>query len=140
MIPAAASAQASDMVELTRTVLRADKKVVLAENMWLTEAESEAFWPIYNVYEAELSKINGRVIKLLKDYAENFDTLSDEQAEDIIDENFSIKKKKLSLRKKYAGKFGKVIPQKKVFRFIQLEIIIESLVNYSISANLPYME
>lgn len=135
-----AMAQVSDMVELTRTVLRAEKKVVFAENMWFTDAESKAFWPVYNEYEAELSKINDRVIKLLKEYADTFDTLSDAQAKKIVDETFDIRKKKLSLRKSYANKFAKVIPQKKVFRFFQLDYAIEALVNYSIAADLPYME
>jgi DNA-directed RNA polymerase subunit F len=128
------------MVELTRTVMRAEKKAVFAENMWMSDAEGKAFWPVYNEYEAELSKINNRVIELLSEYAETFDTLSDAQAKEMIDEVFSIRKKKLSLRKSYAKKFAKVIPQKKVFRFFQLEYAIESLVNFSIAADLPYME
>ena len=120
--------------------MRAEKKVVFAENLWLSDAEGKAFWPVYNEYEAELSKINNRVIELLGEYAETFDTLSDAQAKEMLDEVFSIRKKKLSLRKSYAKKFGKVIPQKKVFRFFQLEYAIESLVNFSIAADLPYME
>ena len=140
MIPAAAAAQVSDMVELTRTVMRAEKKVVFAENMWLTDAEGAAFWPVYNEYEADLSKINDRVVKLLKEYADTFDTLSNEAAKGMLDEIFSIKKKKQSLRKSYAKKFAKVIPQKKIFRFFQLEYAIEALVNFSIAADLPYME
>ncbi len=140
LVAAPAMAQVSDMVELTRTVMRAEKKMVFAENLWLSDAEGDSFWPVYNEYEAELSKINNRVIELLGEYAETFDTLSDAQAKEMLDEVFSIRKKKLSLRKSYAKKFGKVIPQKKVFRFFQLEYAIESLVNFSIAADLPYME
>jgi hypothetical protein len=69
LVAAPAMAQVSDMVELTRTVLRSEKKAVFAENMWLTDAEGAAFWPVYNEYEGELSKINDRVLKLLMDYA-----------------------------------------------------------------------
>ena len=140
LVAAPAMAQVSDMVELTRTVLRSEKKVVFAENMWLTDGEGTAFWPVYNEYEAELSKINDRVLKLLKDYADTFDTLTDAQAKEIVNETFDIREKKLSLRKSYAKKFAKVIPQKKVFRFFQLEYAIEALVNFSIAADLPYME
>ena len=53
---------------------------------------------------------------------------------------FKIRNERLKLRKSYAKKFAKVIPQKKVFRFFQLEYAIESLVNYSIAADLPYMD
>ena len=108
LIAAPAFAQVSDIVELTRTVMRAEKKAVFAENLWLTDVEGKAFWPVYNEYEAELSKINGRVIELLGEYAETFDTLSDAQAKEMLDEVFSIRKKKLSLRKSFAKKFGKV--------------------------------
>jgi hypothetical protein len=140
LVAAPAMAQVSDMVELTRTVLRTEKKAVFAQNMWLTDAEGAAFWPVYNDYEAELTKVNDRVLQLLKEYADTFDTLTDAQAKKIVDETFDIRKKKLSLRKSYAKKFAKVIPQKKVFRFFQLEYAIEALVNYSIAADLPYME
>ena len=140
LIAAPAMAQVSNMVELSRTILRTEKKMVFAQNMWLTDAESEAFWPVYNEYEAELSRINDRIVKLLKEYADTFDTLTDDRAKKIVDEAFDIRKKKLDLRKSYAKKFAKVIPQKKVFRFLQLEYAIEALVNYSIASDLPYME
>ena len=140
LVAAPAMAQVNDIIELARTAFKAEKKVVFAENMWLTEGEAEGFWPVYNDYEAELSKINNRVLKALKEYAATFDTLSDDQAKAMVEESFSVRTEKLSLRKSYAKKFAKVIPQKKVFRFFQLEYAIESLVNFSIAADLPYME
>ena len=140
LVAAPAVAQVSDMEELLRTVFRSEKKVVFAENMWLTEAEGAAFWPIYNEYEAELTRINDRVIQVLKEYADTYDTLTDAQARAFVEEIFDIRAKKLKLRKAYAKKFAKVIPYKKVFRFFQLEYAIESLVNFSITAELPYME
>ena len=140
MVPAADTSQAADIVELARTVLKAEKKVAFAENMWLNDAEAKAFWPVYNEYEADLTKINNRSIKLLEEYADRFDTLTDKQAKEMLDEIFSIREKRLGLQKSYIKKFGKVIPQKKVFRFFQLESAIESLINFSIAADLPYME
>jgi DNA-directed RNA polymerase subunit F len=140
MARAADTSQATDMVELARTVLRAEKKVAFAENMWLNDEEAKAFWPVYNEYEADLSKVNNRAIKLLEEYAERFDTLTDKQANEMLDEIFSIREKRLGLQKSYIKKFGQVIPQKKVFRFFQLESAIESLINFSIAADLPYME
>jgi len=140
LIAVPAMAQVNDIIELARTAFRVEKKVVFAENMWMSEDEAEAFWPVYNEYEAELSKINDRVLKALKEYAATFDTLTDAQAKTMVEESFSVRTEKISLRKSYAKKFGKVIPQKKVFRFFQLEYAIESLINFSIAADLPYME
>jgi hypothetical protein len=140
LVAVPAMAQVNDVVELARTVLRSEKKVVFAENMWLTDEESKAFWPVYNEYEAELTKINDRVLKLLREYADTYDTLTDDQARAYVEESFDIRAKKLSLRKSYAKKLAKVIPQKKVFRFFQLEYAIEAMVNFSITAELPYME
>lgn len=140
LVAVPALAQVNDIIELARTAFKAEKKVIFAGNMWLTEEEGALFWPVYNEYEADLRKINDRVVTLLKEYADTFDTLSNDTAKGMLDEIFSIRKKKLSLRKSYAKKFGKVIPHKKVFRFYQLEYAIESLVNFSIAADLPYME
>jgi Spy/CpxP family protein refolding chaperone len=140
LVAAPAMAQVSDMEELLRTVFRSEKKVVFAENMWLTDEESTAFWPIYNDYEAKLTRINDKVAKILREYAATFDTLTDAQAKAMVEEIFDIREQKLKLRKSYAKKFAKVIPEKKVFRFFQLEYAIEALLNFSIASNLPYME
>jgi hypothetical protein len=63
----ASQASSDDFVNLLRKDIRSRKKQIIAENMQLSDAEAEKFWPIYDQYAAELSKIYDVKIALLKD-------------------------------------------------------------------------
>jgi tRNA(Ser,Leu) C12 N-acetylase TAN1 len=62
----------ADNMQILREKLRADKKLVVASNMDLTETEAKGFWPIYDQYQKDLDKINQRIAKLLDSYADDF--------------------------------------------------------------------
>ena len=67
----AAGPTPSDM-EILRQKIKADKKLVVAANMQLTEAEAKGFWPVYEGYQKELHAINERLGKLILAYAEAY--------------------------------------------------------------------
>ena len=78
----------NDDVELIRSVVQTERKAVVANNMQLTEAESEAFWPVYNEYEQAMRKVNTKRVEVLRRLAAEYETLTDEQAEDLLKESF----------------------------------------------------
>jgi len=80
-LPAVAQPTASDM-EILRQKIKADKKLVVAANMQLTDAEAKGFWPVYDAYQADLQKINQRLGALIKNYADAYNKgpVSDEAA------------------------------------------------------------
>jgi len=71
-------------IKLFRRDLRTIRKQFIAVNMDLTDTEAQQFWPVFDRYTAELAAINDKKFALLKDYAQNFDSLTDEQAENYI--------------------------------------------------------
>src|SRR5258708_39546815 len=73
-----------EFIELLRKDVRSQKKQIIAENMDLSDAEAEKFWPVYDQYAAELSKIYNTKIALLNDSAENYSSMTGEQAENYI--------------------------------------------------------
>ena len=134
---AAAQDQIANNMELVKQKVRTDKKLFIAENMALTEAQAKEFWPVYESYQAELEKNFERMAKLIKLYAENYETLTDEMAKKIVNEWFAIDDKELKLRKSYLPKFQKVLPDIKVARYFQLERKIFATVDYAMAANIP---
>ena len=48
----------ADNMQILREKIKADKKLLVATNMQLTEAEAKNFWPIYEDYQKDLQKIN----------------------------------------------------------------------------------
>ncbi len=134
---AAAQDQIADNMELVKQKVRTDKKLFIAENMALTEAQAKEFWPVYESYQAELEKNFERMAKLIELYAENYETLTDEMAKKIVKEWFAIDDKELKLRKAFLPKFQKVLPDIKVARYFQLERKILATVDYAMAANIP---
>jgi hypothetical protein len=129
----------ADNMEILRAKLKADKKLVVATNMELTEPEAKSFWPIYEQYQKDLQKINQRAANLLESYAEDFrgKSLTDDKAKKLIDEALAIDRAEANLKSTYAPKLSKVLPVKKVVRYLQIENKIRAVVKYDIASGVP---
>jgi len=114
-----------------------DKRSVFAENLKLTEAEGKGFWPIYDEYEAKAKKLNDRFLALVNEFAEKYDTLSDEDAKAMLDEKMSIEAKRMALMQEYTKKIEQVLPAKKALRYSQLETRIDILVRSNVYGLIP---
>jgi len=68
-------------IQSLRKDLRSEQKQLIAANMPLTDAEAQKFWPMYEQYDAEKVKINDDKLLVIKDYAANFENLTDNQAQ-----------------------------------------------------------
>ena len=98
-----------DFIELLRKDVRSQKKQMIAENMDLSDAEAEKFWPVYDRYAAELSRIYDTKLALLKDYAQNYSSMTGEQAENYIRKRAEVEQSIMQLRLKYMPAFRKVL-------------------------------
>jgi hypothetical protein len=139
-IPAISQDKPTDTMQIVREKARADKKLFVAVNLQLTDSEAEAFWPIYDSYQKELDNLTDRFIKLIEDYARNYETMSDEVAVKLLDEYLAIEGEHQRLRQSYLPKFREALPEKKVVRYYQLENKIDAVVDYELAANIPLVE
>ena len=139
-IPAISQDKPTDTMQIVREKARADKKLFVAVNLQLTDSEAEAFWPIYDSYQKELDNLTDRFIKLIEDYARNYETMSDEVARKLLDEYLAIEGEHQRLRQSYLPKFREALPDKKVVRYYQLENKIDAVVDYELAANIPLVE
>jgi predicted outer membrane protein len=129
----------ADNMQILRDKLRADKKLVVATNMELTESEAKDFWPIYEQYQKDLQKINQRLANLLESYADDLrnKSLTDEKAKKLIDEALAIDRAEADLKSTYAPKLSKALPIRKVVRYLQIENKIRAVVKYDIASGVP---
>ena len=137
--PALAQEKPADTMELLRQKMQADKKLVVGANIELTESEAQRFWPIYEDYQRDLQKINQRIVALIERYAADYrnKSLTDEKAKPLIDEAVSIEQAEAQLKKAYVPKLSKVLPAKKVARYMQIENKIRAIVKYEIAGEVP---
>jgi hypothetical protein len=136
-------AQEADQMnmEILKEKVKADKKLVVANNMSLTDAEAKNFWPLYDGYQKELGQINERLMSTIKSYADAYNAskgeLSNDQAKKLIGEALAVDESEVKLRQSYAAKLDKVLPAKKVARYLQIENKIRALVRFELAALIP---
>jgi len=132
--------KAADDMTIVKDAIKANKKLFVSENMQLTESEAKAFWPIYEKYQDGLEELMDRSIKLIGKYAENYQTMTNEIAEKLLEESLDIECDNTELKKFYVPKFLKVLPAKKVVRYYQLENKIDAAGNYEIAKEIPIIK
>jgi hypothetical protein len=130
-------ADVSDEIEMVRSLVRIERKVLVEQEMQLAPAESQAFWSVYNDYEAERTKINDRTVKVITDYAAAYPDVGDARAEALLDEAFEVDSDLLSLKHKYARRFAKVLAPARVARFFQIERKLDAVQNLEIAEQIP---
>jgi hypothetical protein len=140
-----AQAQAQEATQMNMEILKekvkADKKLIVAANMNLTDAEAKGFWPLYDGYQKELEQINQRLLTTVKGYADAYNAgkgeISDDQAKKLLAEALAVEESEVKLRQSYAAKLGKVLPATKVARYLQIENKIRAIVKFELAAQIP---
>jgi hypothetical protein len=140
--PGVAQDKPADNMQILRDKIRADKKLLVATNMELTESEAKGFWPVYDEYQKDLQKINRRVVSLLESYAADFrnKSLTDDKAKKLIDEAIAIEGAEANLKSSYAPKLSKALPVKKVARYLQIENKIRAVIKYDLAQGVPLVQ
>jgi ABC-type histidine transport system ATPase subunit len=135
------NAQTSDdYIELARDILKTEKKSAVAEGMNLADAEIVPFWELYNEYNNKLSLTQNQRVALIKEYAANYETMTDDKADDMMQSYFKYQQELLKLKKSYYARFKKILPPGKVARYFQLENKIQALVDAELALQIPLIE
>jgi len=136
--PAAGSSADTNM-EILKEKLKADKKLLVASNMDLSDAEAKKFWPIYDSYQMDLNQVNQKLGQTIKEYAEAYNKgpLPDATAKKLLGEVISAEEQEVKLKRSYAERLQKVIPATKVARYIQMETKIRSLIKMELAKQIP---
>jgi hypothetical protein len=134
-----AADKSADSMQVLREKLQGDKKQLIAANMDLTEAEAKGFWPIYEAYQKDLNKLNDQIATTIVAYAKEYNakSLTDAKARQLLDQSIAIDESETRLKKSYVPKLAKVLPGRKVARYMQLENKVRALVRYEIAGEVP---
>ncbi len=138
---ASIGAQPKDALNpLKSSPLQKQKRSIITQNMTFTEQESKAFWPLYDEYQEGLNRLSDRTAALIMDYTKEYDSLSDEKVKALQDEFLRLDEERLKLKKGHLEKFRRVLPEKKVMRYFQLENRLEAILNFEVANAIPLMK
>ena len=132
--------QESDIIEVIRQQVAANREALVAENLNLTEAESENFWPVYRRFQNERAGLVDRRVAILTRFRDEFETLDDATAGQLLADALRLEDDKLKLREKFLRDFRKVLPEKKVLRYLQIEHKIDTIIDYDLAQIVPLAE
>jgi len=133
----AAGQSVGDKLEITREAIERQKRVIVAGSLPLTATEEKAFWPLFDEYQEEQRKITGRTDRVVTEYLQERDRLTDERARAMLDEMLSIDEDRAKLRRRYMTKMGRAIPARKLARYFQIENKLDALVRADLTRQIP---
>ncbi len=125
---------------MTRAQIQAERQSIVAVNLPLTEAQAQAFWPLYREYTSAVAAVGDRMATLILDYAEHYEAMTDEKAAAMLKDWLKIQQDQTRLKADWAPRFGKILPAKLVTRFYQIENKLDTLVMLDLVDGIPLMK
>lgn len=128
-----------DEVTLMQSVYGLSKQQMITQNMKITVEEHAVFWKLYDEYEAARRVIGQKRAENISKYAENYNNLTNEKAEELISNSFAIMSEFIQLQQSTYKKMAKALSPKRAAQFIQLEVYLENVVRVEIADQIPFV-
>ena len=142
VLPVMAQTTNTTNMEILRQKVKADKKLVVAANLQLTDAEGTAFWPVYEAYQKALQQLNPRMTAMIESYASAYNKgpIANDVAKKLLDESVAIDDAEVKAKSALAPKVMGVLPAAKAARYIQIENKIRAAIRYELAAGIPLVQ
>lgn len=130
----------ADLLEDKRVIIQAKHADVVRTFLELEPWEDTAFWPVYEEYRADLTRTNDGLARLIRNYAANSDRLSDQQAQELLNDFLRWKEETVQLHYQYIGRFRRILPGRKIVRLFQLEQKLNAAIEADLANVVPLVK
>jgi hypothetical protein len=127
-------------IALLRSDIQTKKIDIIQQNLTLSDDQAKKFWPLQRGYQNDLSKLGDQHLDIIRDYAKNWDNLSDETAKNLGKRLLDYQKKRVELRSKYFARISKEISPTIAAKFFQVEMQLEDIVDLGIASSVPLIK
>lgn len=128
-----------DDVDYIQNIYGKSKTQLVSSYMNLSGIQADEFMKIYNSYESERKTLGQNKIKLIGDYAQKYQTLTDQDADELAKASIKNNMDYDKLYCKYYGKFKKSVGAINAAKFIQLESYLQTEIRSAIQNNIPFI-
>lgn len=129
-----------EYVTLLRSDVRKQKTAIMGAMMELSPEEAAKFWPVYNEYDAELTKLNDLRLANIQEYARNYDNMTESKADELIQKAFDYRKQRSELLARYYSRVKESLGSVQAARFVQIEDQLLMIIDLQITSELPVVE
>ena len=126
-----------EYIKLLRSDVRQGKAEIMGAVMQLDIDQSAKFWPIYDEYDAELTKLNNLRLANMQDYVKNYDDMTDAKADELVQKAMDYRKQRMELVGKYYARVKAALGSIEAARFLQVEDQLLTLIDLQIASSLP---
>lgn len=137
VVPMLADAADEPSTDLSRAVIQADRKNIVEAVVQPSPQQSEEFWQTYWEYRGQMSKVGDELVAMIETFSDAEASLTDQQAEEMIDKRLDLEKRTAEIRAKYTKKMRDVLIPKQVVRWLQIESKMDAVINYEIAKAIP---
>ena len=131
------SAASNQDLALLKEDVQSQRKQIVAANLQLSDAEAVKFWPVYDKYIAELSKINDTRLTLIKQYADAYPNVPDAEAQSLVGKWLQTDEDVAQLRSRYMAILQRILPGKTMARFFQIDRRLGILIDVQVTSQIP---
>jgi hypothetical protein len=107
------------------------------QTLELTDAQVQAFTPIYDAYQREMKDLVARASEIISQFAANYGSMTDDAAEDILDDFFDARAERNAIAQRYAKKMRKALPATKILQWVQVENKLNALLDVEAASTIP---
>lgn len=129
----------NEEIDMLQAMYGKQKKEIVAAFINPQGAQADAFWTIYDQYEAERKLLGVQRINLIGVYAEYYNNLDDGGTDVLIKEMLKLGKSNDALIEKYYGKLKKKAGVKAAAQFVQIESYLLSTIRAGILEEIPFI-
>ena len=123
--------------EMMMSMFKVEKKALLMDFLKLNEEEAAAFWPVYETFTMDRTEVAKKRIALITKYADEYNTITEEQIDELVGESFGNRASLEKLHKSYYKKFKKLVGAKRAAQFVQFERFVDNAIDSELNNNLP---
>lgn len=124
-------------IDLLRRDVRQQKAEIMGAVMVLSASDAAKFWPIYTEYDMELTKLNDQRTENIKEYAHNYDQMTDDKADDLVQKSLAYQQQRAELLAKTYGRVKEALGGITAARFAQVEHQLLLIIDLQIASQLP---
>ena len=126
-----------EQIALARQSANTDRKLILMGNMTFTADESAQFWPAWNEYRAAVAANDDRTLALIKDFAANYEQMTDQKSQELMTDHYSIEMQNLVIQQNFSKELTKFMPARKVLRVMQIENKLDAAIDLQLASEIP---
>ena len=134
-----AQAQSTNEVEMMQALFGEQKMQVVATFVKPGKEHMEAFEALYNEYEVKRKVLGKQAIALLNEYAEKWEGMTDEQADEWMKKVLKVSADREKLVRSYYKKIKKATTPIIATQFYQVETYINTSIKAVIYESIPFV-